>query len=163
DLWRYFRHTWATPYTNAPGRKFWILVRDRAVKHHPVIGIAAFGNAVVQLGPRDEWVGWLPRPVMARLREEAARDWGPWLPKAADEMADAVYCGDFLRQKTVSRKELQDPSDETIERLMKLAGAERKQHDVTPQADLHKFDDDTSTEEDWMARAETHLFRAKRA
>lgn len=54
DMWRYFRHTWATPYTNAPGRKFWILVRDRAVKHHPVIGIAAFGNAVVQLGPRDE-------------------------------------------------------------------------------------------------------------
>jgi hypothetical protein len=163
DLWRYFRHTWATPYANAPGRKFWILVRDRAAKHHPVIGIAAFGNAVVQLGPRDEWVGWLPRPFIARLREEASRDWAHWLQKAADEMADAVYCGDFLREKTVSRKELQDPSDETIERLTKLAGVERKRHDATPQADLHKFDDDTSTEEDWMARAQTHLFRAKRA
>src|SRR5262249_47747773 len=42
DIWRYFRHTWSTPYTNAPGRKFWILVRDRAAKNHPVIGIAAF-------------------------------------------------------------------------------------------------------------------------
>jgi hypothetical protein len=163
DVWRYFRHTWATPYTNAPGRKFWILVRDRAVKHHPVIGIAAFGNAVVQLGPRDEWIGWLSRPFIARLREEASRDWALWLQKAADAMAEAVYCGDFLREKIVSQKVLQDPTDEAIGRLEELAAAERKKHDITPQAELHKIDDDSSTDENWMARAETHLFRAKRA
>ena len=87
DLWRYFRHTWATSYTNAPGRKFWILVRDRAMKFHPVIGIAAFGNAVVQLGPRDEWIGWMPKPFLSRLKQEASRDWALWLQKATDEMA----------------------------------------------------------------------------
>jgi hypothetical protein len=75
DIWRYFRHTWTTPYTNAPGRKFWILVRDRAVKTHPVIGIASFGNAVVQLGPRDEWIGWTAKKFMATLKQEASREW----------------------------------------------------------------------------------------
>src|SRR5262249_3818423 len=142
---------------------FWILVRDRAVTHHPVIGIAAFGNAVVQLGPRDEWIGWLPRPFIARLGKEASRNWALWLQKAVDEMGAAVYCEDLLREKLVRRKELDGPTDEAIERLQKFAVVERKKHDATPQAELHKIDDDTCTNEDWLARAQTHLFRAKRA
>lgn len=163
DIWRYFRHTWATPYTNAPGRKFWILVRDRAVKYHPVIGIAAFGNAVVQLGHRDEWIGWVSKPFIARLKEEASRDWAAWLQKSAESMADEVYYEDFIQEKTVTRQELVDPTDEAIARLEELAGAERKQHDHSPQADTHKFDEDGGSDEDWLARAKTHLFRAKRA
>jgi hypothetical protein len=163
DLWRYFRHTWATPYSNAPGRKFWILVRDRAVKFHPVIGIAAFGNAVVQLGPRDEWIGWLSKPFMARLRSEASRDWAVWLQKSAEEMAEAVYCDDFIREKVVTRKELETPTDDAISRLEALAAAERKKHDGNPQADLHKLEEEDAADEGWMSRAQTHLFRAKRA
>ncbi len=163
DLWRYFRHTWATSYTNAPGRKFWILDRDRAMKFHPVIGIAAFGNAVVQLGPRDEWIGWMPKPFLSRLKEEASRDWAIWLQKATDEMGEAVYCADFLKENLVSQTELNDPTDEAIERLQKFAGVERKRHDATPQADLHKFDEYVTTEEDWLTRAQSYLFRAKRA
>ena len=161
DLWRYFRHTWATSYTNAPGRKFWILVRDRAAKYHPVIGIAAFGNAVVQLGPRDEWIGWMPKPFLNRLKQEASRDWALWLQKAADEMAEAVYCADLVKEKLISRKELEDPTDEAIERLQKFAVVERKKHDATPQADLHKFHEYVTTEEDWLTRAHSHLFRAR--
>ena len=163
DIWRYFRHTWATAYTNAPGRKFWILVRDRAVKHHPVIGIAAFGNAVVQLGPRDEWIGWMPKPFLGRLKAEASREWARWLQKAAQEMADGVYCEDFLKEKLVSPKELEDPTVEAVERLLKFAVVERKRHDTTPQAHLHKFDEYVTKEEDWLTRAHSYLFRAKRA
>jgi hypothetical protein len=163
EIWRYFRHTWATPYSNAPGRKFWILVRDRAAQHHPVIGIGAFGNAVVQLGPRDQWIGWVPKPFIARLKEEASREWAVWLHRTAEEMRDAVYYADFVREKIVSQKELDAPTDELFARLERLAAAERKKHDVTPQADLHKFDYDAPTEQDWLARAESHLFRAKRA
>jgi hypothetical protein len=163
DFWRYFRQTWATPYNNAPGRKFFILVRDRAVKHHPVIGIAAFGNAVVQLGPRDEWIGWTAKPFIARLKEEASRDWACWLQKSADSMADEVYHDDFLQEKVVTQKELMEPTDEAIGRLEELANAERKKHDLSPQSDTHKFDEDGGDDEDWLARAKTHLFRAKRA
>lgn len=161
DIWRYFRHTWTTPYTNAPGRKFWILVRDRAAKHHPVIGIASFGNAVVQLGPRDEWIGWSTKKFMATLKEGASREWAVWLQKAVEEMADAIYHDDFIKEKVVSRKELAKPTDDVIERLWALMIEERKKHDLNPQTDQHK---DSNTENvDWLGRAKTHLFRAKRA
>lgn len=161
DIWRYFRHTWATPYTNAPGRKFWMLIRDRAVKHHPVIGIASFGNAVVQLTPRDEWIGWTAKKFLATLKQEPSRDWAVWLQKSVEEMATAIFSDDFKKEKIVTRTELAKPTDEVIERLWALMIEERKKHDLNPQADLHK---ESKTEDiDWLARAKTHLFRAKRA
>lgn len=161
EIWRYFRHTWATPYTNAPGRKFWILVRDRATKNHPVMGIASFGNAVVQLTPRDEWIGWTARKFLATLKAEPTREWANWLQSSVEEMTEAIYCDDFVKQKIVSRKELAKPTDQVIERLVKMTIEERRKHDVDPQSELHK--EGKSDDVDWMARAGTHLFRAKRA
>lgn len=163
DMWRYFRHTWATPYTNAPGRKFWILVRDRAVKHHPVIGIAAFGNAVVQLGPRDEWIGWTNKGFVTKLREDASREWAVWLQKSADDMLDAVYHDDFVKERLVTKAELESPTEAAITRLEEQSETQRKRHDGDPQSDLHKFEDAELPDEDWLARAKSHLFRAKRA
>jgi hypothetical protein len=163
DIWRYFRHTWTTPYTNAPGRKFWILARDRAVKNHPVIGIAAFGNAVVQLGPRDEWIGWTAKQFLNTLKKEPSRDWAVWLKKSMEEMEDGIFVADFLKEKLLTKKESRQPSDDVIERMVKLTLAERKLHDLNPQADTHKTKDDWSEEGEWLGRAKTHLFRAKRA
>ena len=59
DVWRYFRHTWSNQYLSTPGRSMAVLVRDRAAENHPVIGIAALGSAIVQLGHRDRacWAG----------------------------------------------------------------------------------------------------------
>jgi hypothetical protein len=48
DIWRYFRHTWVNIYRSVPGRNLMILVRDRAVPGHPVIGIAALASSVIQ-------------------------------------------------------------------------------------------------------------------
>lgn len=58
DIWRYFRHNWATRYRSSPGRNMFFLVRDRAQPFHPVMGITALGNAVMQLGKRDAVLGW---------------------------------------------------------------------------------------------------------
>lgn len=58
DIWRYFRYTWASRYRSSPGRNLFYLIRDAARPHHPVIGITALGNAVMQLGPRDDQLGW---------------------------------------------------------------------------------------------------------
>lgn len=58
DIWRYFRHTWASRYRSSPGRNLFYLIRDAARPHHPVMGITALGNAVMQLGPRDAQLGW---------------------------------------------------------------------------------------------------------
>lgn len=58
DIWRYFRHSWVTRYRSTPGRNLFYLVRDAAQPNHPVMGIAALGNTVMQLTTRDRELGW---------------------------------------------------------------------------------------------------------
>ena len=70
DIWRYFRHTWTNHYSSIPGRHVAFLIRDRAVENHPVVGIGAFGSAVVQLSVRDEWIGWTPEGINKRLETD---------------------------------------------------------------------------------------------
>jgi hypothetical protein len=69
DIWRYFRHSWISRYRSMPGRNLFYLIRDAAQPHHPVMGITALGNAVMQLTTRDEWLGWTLRGLKA-LRAE---------------------------------------------------------------------------------------------
>lgn len=58
DIWRYFRYTWSIPYKTMPGRNLFYLVRDRAQEFHPVIGIFALGNSVLNLTVRDNEIGF---------------------------------------------------------------------------------------------------------
>lgn len=58
DIWRYFRHSWISRYRSMPGRNLFYLIRDAAQPYHPVMGITALGNAVMQLTTRDTWLGW---------------------------------------------------------------------------------------------------------
>ncbi len=68
DIWRYFRYLWAIPYQPTPGRNLFYLVRDAARPNHPVIGIAALGNCVVQLSERDQDIGWSLEAIESTLR-----------------------------------------------------------------------------------------------
>ncbi len=68
DIWRYFRYLWAIPYQTTPGRNLFYLVRDAARPTHPVIGIAALGNCVVQLSERDQVIGWSVETVEKTLQ-----------------------------------------------------------------------------------------------
>ena len=58
DIWRYFRYSWVIPLQPTPGRNLFYLVRDAARPFHPVMGIAALGNSIVQLSGRDRAIGW---------------------------------------------------------------------------------------------------------
>lgn len=58
DIWRYFRYTWSIPYKTMPGRNLYYLVRDRLQPYHPIIGIFALGNSVLNLTVRDDDIGW---------------------------------------------------------------------------------------------------------
>ena len=60
DIWRYFRHAWATRYRSSPGRNMFYLIRDAGQPGHPVMAITALGNAVMQLTRRDQLLGWTP-------------------------------------------------------------------------------------------------------
>lgn len=67
DIWRYFRYTWSIPYKTMPGRNLFYLVRDAAQPYHPVMGIFALGNSVLNLTVRDDEIGWTVEAVMKQL------------------------------------------------------------------------------------------------
>lgn len=67
DIWRYFRYTWSIPYKTMPGRNLYYLVRDSLQQHHPVIGIFALGNSVLNLTVRDDDIGWTVDAIKKNL------------------------------------------------------------------------------------------------
>lgn len=71
DIWRYFRYTWSIPYKTMPGRNLFYLVRDRLQPFHPVIGIFALGNSVLNLTVRDDNIGWTVDAIKRNMNIQA--------------------------------------------------------------------------------------------
>jgi len=69
DIWRYFRYTWSIPYKTMPGRNLFYLVRDRLQPYHPVIGIFALGNSVLNLTVRDDDIGWTVEAIKKNIAQ----------------------------------------------------------------------------------------------
>jgi len=67
DIWRYFRYTWSIPYKTMPGRNLFYLVRDAIQPYHPIIGIFALGNSVLNLAVRDDEIGWTVEAIAKQL------------------------------------------------------------------------------------------------
>lgn len=72
DIWRYFRYTWSIPYKTMPGRNLYYLVRDRLQPYHPVIGIFALGNSVLNLTVRDDDIGWTVEAIKRNMSRKTA-------------------------------------------------------------------------------------------
>lgn len=70
EIWRYFRYTWAIPYKTMPGRNLFYLVRDRSQTFHPIIGIFALGNSVLNLTKRDDDIGWTIQAIKKVISEQ---------------------------------------------------------------------------------------------
>ena len=70
DIWRYFRYTWSIPYKTMPGRNLFYLVRDANYPFHPVIGIFALGNSVLNLTVRDDEIGWTVESIKKTLQRK---------------------------------------------------------------------------------------------
>ncbi len=67
DIWRYFRYTWSIPYKTMPGRNIYYLVRDSLQPYHPIIGIFALGNSVLNLTARDDDIGWTIEAIKTEM------------------------------------------------------------------------------------------------
>ncbi|MCC6644557.1 MAG: DUF4338 domain-containing protein [Polyangiaceae bacterium] len=164
DVWRYFRHTWSNQYTSVPGRTMMFLVRDRAAPLHPVVGIGALSSPVMQIRERDTWIGWHPDTFLARVRAEPSRDLAAWLVGVVDAAVDEVYVADLLEDGLLSARDLSEPTDGVIERLLEESVAQRKLHHRYVRSRDHKGKRvGASSAEHWVAKARTHLFRSKRA
>jgi hypothetical protein len=164
DIWRYFRHSWSTRYRSSPGRNLFYLVRDAAQPNHPVIGISALGNTVMQLTPRDETLGWtigglltvtreglvgedeLLAAFRGRLREDYEQVFGEDLPLTGDIEADA--------------------NDETLSRLAVIEQDESKNREDTLRSEDDSYvprKEEELEPAQLLAATTTPLFRAKRA
>lgn len=164
DIWRYFRHTWTTAYRSVPGRSIMILVRDAAAPHHPVIGIAALGSAVVQQRVRDKWIGWDAEQGVEFLLRNGNAATAAWLQEQVRARIANTYKKDLLAAGIITRKELICPTESTIATLRDEAKAAIQQHRQHPQKTLHKSISKIGklSNRAWEERARSHLFRAKR-
>ena len=166
DIWRYFRHTWTNQYTRTPGRWMAFLVRDRARKFHPVMGIGAIGSPIVQIRERDAWIGWHAEAFLESVTEAPATELGRWLYKIVNGAIDELFRDDFLEEQIVDLCDLREPCPEAIARLKSYGDEQRALH--------HRFarsrelkgrtsDNSRTGESRWRTQALTHLYRSKRA
>jgi hypothetical protein len=162
DIWRYFRHTWSNQYTSTPGRTLMILVRDRSAPYHPVIGIATLGSAVVQLGERDEWIGWQSTSFIAGLRADPTVAKARWITGRLETALSELYLDDLVKDGLYWPSLWETPSTDAIERLLKEADSRRRDHHRFAKASDFKKARDADDVAGWRRRAESDLFRSKR-
>lgn len=159
DIWRYFRHTWSNAYQTVPGRSMGLLIRDAATVHHSVIGIAAMSSPIVQIAGRDSWIGWSTAQVLDEFVSEPSDGAARWIASRIRAQRDDIYVADLLQEGVLSPAELRSPAADTISRLREDADRHRAKH--------HRGrlvrDRRTPSDDHWVNRAETPLFRSKRA
>jgi hypothetical protein len=164
DIWRYFRHTWTNQYTSVPGRSMMFLVRDRAAPLHPIVGIGALSSPVIQIRERDIWIGWHPDTFLVRVTENPTRELAQWLVDVLDSAIAEIYLEDMLADSVLAVRDLTDPSDAVIGRLLKESAEQRRLHHRYARSRDHKtVRSEVPDSGHWVGRARTHLFRSKRA
>jgi len=164
DIWRYFRHTWTNQYTSVPGRSMMFLVRDRGAPLHPIVGIGAVSSPVMQIRERDTWIGWHPDTFLARVKASPTPELARWLVQVVDAAIAEIYVDDLLEDSVLAVRDLADPRDALINRLLQESAEQRRLHHRYVRSRDHKGTRaDVPQSEHWVTRARLHLFRSKRA
>lgn len=162
DIWRYFRHTWTNYYATTPGRTMQVLVRDRAAKFHPVIGIAALSSAIVQIRERDEWIGWQPDTFLAALAADPTARMARWVAARLERGLSELHLTDLIQDGLYWPTLWDAPSADAVDRLVKEAQARRRDHHRFVRQSDFKGRSGKADAAAWELRAETDLFRSKR-
>ena len=162
DVWRYFRHTWTNQYTTTPGRTMRLLVRDSAVHHHPVMGIAALGSAIMQISERDKWIGWHPQELIQRLDEDPDTKWAQWLYSQLNEDRSRIYLDDLTMNGLYWKSLWDEPTEDAIDKLRRKARTLRERHNRFARKSDFKHLTAYNDTAAWINRAKSDLFRSKR-
>jgi hypothetical protein len=162
DIWRYFRHTWTNYYATTPGRTMPLLVRDRAAKFHPVIGIAALSSAIVQIRERDDWIGWQPETFLAGLTADPTVSMARWVTARLERSLSELHLTDLIQDGLYWPPLWDTPTSDAIDRLLKEAQARRRDHYRFVRQSDFKSKSGKADAATWELRAQTDLFRSKR-
>jgi len=160
DIWRYFRHTWITEYSSLPGRSMFVLIRDEAAPNHPIIGIAALGSSVAQQTVRDKWIGWEGESFIERIKTNPSNKYAEWINETLNSLIKEIYLRDFIRGRRISKKDISNPTTETIKKLRMISVAFKKDHIEKPHSSKFTVDNHHKT---WEDRAKSNLFKSKRS
>jgi hypothetical protein len=177
DVWRYFRHTWSLEYKPLPGRTMRLLIRNKARKDHPVIGIAMLASPAMNLFVRDEWIGWRMDDLFNGLMDGKINpsQVGPFLYGTVKEALKNVRKDDLL-----TAKELSTPNDLTILKLKQIATVSKSNRRGELSLAEDRYNGDLSSEEseqeivdirdfkngdklNWKKLSGTSLYKKKRA
>ena len=143
------------------------LVRDRAREFHPIVGIGSLGSPIVQIRERDAWIGWHPEAFIECASEAPSAELGLWLTKTVNKALDELFLEDFVAEQLTTLAELRAPTGVVVERLLAYGEKQRElHHRFARSQDLKqppKPDKNKSTEQHWRDRAQTCLYRSKRA
>ena len=176
DVWRYARHYWSIPYRSTPGRNMFYLIRDAALSHRPLMGIAALGNPVLVSSKRDDFFGWsvsaFSRYLTTRSAEDLARI-AAHLCETVAESIEEIYTEDLLapgpgwqadwrhtveRLRSVERRS----SRERRHGLLEPDGGRDTEH-VSIRAAHSAVGNGYADSVDWQSIARTTLYLQKRA
>lgn len=158
EIWRYFRYTWSIPYKNTPGRNIYYLIRDRAQPFNPIIGIAALGNCVINLTPRDNYIGWTLEAIKDKLIElrNCEEDYQDYcyntvtlLRSFIDNEINEIYYNDII-----TSEEFNNPTELTVEKLIEVYETIK---DIPTNARVTRGDID------YLEESQTILYKKKRA
>ena len=118
DIWRYFRLTWSLEYKTNPGRSLPILIRNRARKNHPVIGISMLASPVLGLNPRDNRMCLTNESFIDFAFKEKMKleDITVLIDKDIKKSIKSIKHDDL-----VSDEEIKNPSDAVCDKLKNIA------------------------------------------
>ena len=165
DIWRYFRHSWVTRYRSSPGRNLSYLVRDAAQPSHPIIGIAALGNTVMQLTTRDRALGWTLDGLLKILDQGLVTDVEilAAFRRRLEEDYQQIYLDDLPVDKRIDHS----IDEETLSRIAVIEEDAQKDREDSLRSDegsatKHIGSEDLSPER-LLELTKTPLYRSKRA
>ncbi|ACC69437.1 hypothetical protein Bphy_0244 [Paraburkholderia phymatum STM815] len=163
DIWRYFRHSWTTRYRSSPGRNLFYLVRDAAQPNHPVMGIAALGNTVMQLTPRDHSLGWTLEGLFALC--DAGQISEHEILHAFRERLEEDFEQIYRDDLPVDRRIDHSVDDETLGRLIVIEqdASRDREHALKGEDESATKRVDELTPEMLLRLTKTPLYRSKRA
>jgi hypothetical protein len=154
--------TWSNQYTSTPGRTMMLLVRDRAARDHPIIGIASLGSSIVQIRERDTWIGWQTDELLAAIREHPTLSMARWVVQRLKSSTGEIYVGDLLEDGLYWPSLRRSPTPDAIERLRKEAATRRRKHHRFGRSTDFSRNETPGKSAEWRRRAESDLFRSKR-
>lgn len=187
DIWKYFRYTWSIPYKTMPGRNLFYLVRDGSQLFHPVIGIFALGNTVLNLTVRDNVIGWTVTAIKAQMQRATKTDVYKQMLSETNGASIGTKNTVYVETQEEYEKRIVEYSSRVLEALnANLQAAIRdiyvkdlpyykqtKNPKRETVQELRRISDDlrdklldnkkTTGVVDWVEEAETNLFRKKRA